>query len=129
MKHYSHGSKRCQYLHRVMPQFAEISIHRMRARQEGQHGRATHRQTIEANFQALVVGSISQSADQGIGGVLPAVSGYVDFGGIQIELPLAPAHAKGGTAKFFRFGPFLLERRDSYSHIGKIGRVGWLSSG
>src|SRR6266478_2811639 len=93
-------SKRCQYLHRVMTQFAEIPVHRMRPRQEPQHRRAAYRQTIEANLQTLVVGSISQAANQGIGGVLSAVSGYIDLGEIQIELRLAPAHADGGTAEF-----------------------------
>src|SRR5260221_311427 len=122
---YSRESKRGQYLHRVMTQFAEIPVHRMRPRQERQHGRAAYRQTIEANFQTLIVGSISQSAYQGIGRILSTVRGYVDLGEIQIELRLAPAHADGGTAEFLRLGPLLLCRRDGHSHIGNIERIGW----
>src|ERR1700730_3747453 len=108
-----------------MTQFAEIAIHGVIARQESQYGRTANRQAVEANFQALVVGSISQSTEQSIGGVLLAVSRQVDLGEVQIELRLAPAHANRRTAKFFGFSPFLLGSRDCHSQIGNVEGIGW----
>jgi hypothetical protein len=47
--------KGSENLHRVVPQFAEAPVHRMRARQKAEHRRTADGQAVEPDFQALVV--------------------------------------------------------------------------
>jgi hypothetical protein len=106
-----------------MANLSQIAIESMHAREELQHRRPAHRQTIQRHFQTLIVRSKMKSSSKDISRVLFTVSGNVHFGKVQVELSLAAVHSHGRVAKLFRIGPFLFCRRYGDTHIRDVERI------